>query len=220
MSNELVRPPRLAVLLLRHLYPKDNRDVLIGDLLERFREGRSNRWFWRQAMVAITVGVWRSLRLLWPEISFAFAGTLVLQLEFWIMRMPSIERLWAQGMSLQWPLSAVYDFGFQAALGTIIVQPLLAILLLLAGRFSWYRVLRTCSICWLLLMASNLAVFLWGMNSPVSAYRRPPATFGDFLMGVFQPRHPFFMLIPFLTLLISTLLGLFASGSIETRRKR
>ena len=82
MSNELVRPPRLAVLLLRHLYPKDNRDVLIGDLLERFREGRSNRWFWRQAMVAITVGVWRSLRLLWPEISFAFAGTLVLQLEF------------------------------------------------------------------------------------------------------------------------------------------
>jgi hypothetical protein len=207
MSNEPTQPPQLAVFLLRHLHPKDNREVLIGDLVESFREGRSERWFWGQVLVALTVGISRALPLLWPEISFAFAGTLVIQLESWIMRMPLIERLWAQGISLRSPLPTIYDFGFQAALGAIMLQPLLAVVLLLARRFSWYSVLRTFSICFLLLMASDVVVILWGMNSHVSAYRPPPATLRDFVMRVLHSQHPFLMLIPFFALLISALVG-------------
>ena len=93
MSNERSQPPTLAILVLRHLCPKDNREVLIGDLLETFREGRSDRWFWRQVLVALLAGVSKGLRLHWPRICFAVAGTLVIVLEPWIMRMHAIERL-------------------------------------------------------------------------------------------------------------------------------
>jgi len=70
MSNERSQPPTLAVFLLRHLGPKDNREVLIGDLLESFREGRSNGWFWRQVLIALLAGVSKGLRLHWPQICF------------------------------------------------------------------------------------------------------------------------------------------------------
>ena len=68
MSNERSQPPTLAVFLLRHLCPKDNQEALIGDLLESFREGRSDGWFWRQVLIALLAGVSKGLRLHWPQI--------------------------------------------------------------------------------------------------------------------------------------------------------
>lgn len=49
-------PPRAATWMLEHLTPADRDDALAGDLLEDFRAGRSNGWYWRQTIAACTVG--------------------------------------------------------------------------------------------------------------------------------------------------------------------
>ena len=41
MKTEQSHPPALAIWFLRHICPKRNREAITGDLLERFREGRS-----------------------------------------------------------------------------------------------------------------------------------------------------------------------------------
>jgi hypothetical protein len=78
---------------LRRLCPKDRQEALTGDLFERFDEGQSDGWFWRQVLIAILVGVSSGLRLHWPQIAFAIAGTPLLWFESKIMRMPTIEGL-------------------------------------------------------------------------------------------------------------------------------
>lgn len=187
MNSERSQPPHLAFFLLRHLCPKENREVLIGDLLESFREGQSDGWFWRQVLIAILAGASKRLRLHWPQVCFAVAGTLVIQRESWIFRMPTIERLWERGISLQWPLSTAYDLGFTAVLATLMLLPLLAILLLLGQTFSWHSLLRTLSITFPLLVASNVVgLFLWG----------PQQTF-----------RALSILIPFFMLLVSASVG-------------
>ncbi|MGC1294520.1 MAG: hypothetical protein WA869_05720 [Alloacidobacterium sp.] len=45
-------PPPLATWVLEHLAPGDRNEALAGDLLEDFRAGRSNRWYWRQVFAA------------------------------------------------------------------------------------------------------------------------------------------------------------------------
>jgi len=47
------QPPRTAGWLLRHFGSSPNNEALIGDLDERYRQGRSNLWYWRQALLAI-----------------------------------------------------------------------------------------------------------------------------------------------------------------------
>jgi hypothetical protein len=48
-------PPRAAMWMLRHLIPGEHNDALAGDLLEEFRAGRSDAWYWRQALGAILI---------------------------------------------------------------------------------------------------------------------------------------------------------------------
>jgi hypothetical protein len=213
MSNERSQPPAFAVFLLRHLCPKDNREVLIGDLLESFREGRSDGWFWRQVLIALLAGVSKGLRLHWPQICFAVVGSLVIVLESWIMRMPAIERLRVRGFSLQWPLSTAYDFGFRAALAALMLQPLLAVLLLLGRVFRWASLLRTFSISFLLVGASLVALAL--VPAPTAGYKPPPRTFGALLMDLIQLHWFLLMLVPFFILLISAWVGCAPSGRLR-----
>jgi len=52
-------PPPLAKWMLRHLTAGDRDEALDGDLLEAFRLGRSNVWYWRQIIAACVIS-WRS----------------------------------------------------------------------------------------------------------------------------------------------------------------
>jgi hypothetical protein len=47
------RPPGLAAWLLRRFRPDQAGDIIAGDLLEHFQQGRSRLWYWREALVAI-----------------------------------------------------------------------------------------------------------------------------------------------------------------------
>jgi hypothetical protein len=46
-------PPTLATWLMTRFAAGENRESLIGDLIEQHRRGRSSAWYWRQAISAI-----------------------------------------------------------------------------------------------------------------------------------------------------------------------
>lgn len=54
-------PPLFALWILEHLSPAERDEALAGDLLEEFQSGRSNGWFWRQALMAWAGAWWRYL---------------------------------------------------------------------------------------------------------------------------------------------------------------
>jgi hypothetical protein len=53
-------PPRLASALMRWMGPRD--EALIGDLLEAYQDGKTDRWYWRQVFAAIAFGAVDSVR--------------------------------------------------------------------------------------------------------------------------------------------------------------
>jgi hypothetical protein len=55
-------PPRIAVWLLTRLTPAEHRDSIVGDLVERFSEGESRRWFWKQTAHALATALFNGLR--------------------------------------------------------------------------------------------------------------------------------------------------------------
>jgi hypothetical protein len=55
-------PPRLTTWLLQRLAPRQKRESLIGDLVERYRHGRSAGWYRRQAFMVILVGAGTDIR--------------------------------------------------------------------------------------------------------------------------------------------------------------
>ncbi|HLH52932.1 MAG TPA: hypothetical protein VKY92_04880 [Verrucomicrobiae bacterium] len=57
----MTRPPRLAKWLLTHFGCSPNNDAVIGDLDERYRQGRSNTWYWRQVLLAIITGAFQEI---------------------------------------------------------------------------------------------------------------------------------------------------------------
>jgi len=55
------RPPKVAKWLLGHFGSSPNNDSVIGDLDERYRAGRSEAWYWRQALWTILVSFVRAV---------------------------------------------------------------------------------------------------------------------------------------------------------------
>ena len=52
----VTEPPRLATWLLKRAGRHPNSESLAGDLIERYQNGRSAAWYWRQVLVAIGLG--------------------------------------------------------------------------------------------------------------------------------------------------------------------
>lgn len=165
MKSERIQPPPLATWLIRHLGHEDTRDVPTGDLFERFSEGESGRWFWRQVLVAITLAALKGLRADRLRICFSASGAvLLLLISDKIMRLPAIERLWVLGIGLPWPISSAYDFGFRRVVAALIVQPLLAAALLIDHAFSWSRILKAFGISFGLPVAMSLSGTLFAFR--------------------------------------------------------
>jgi hypothetical protein len=70
-------PPSLATWMLEHLTPADRDEALGGDLLEEFRRGRSEGWYWWQVLSACGVGWLRSLRVRGSLLVFALLWSML-----------------------------------------------------------------------------------------------------------------------------------------------
>src|SRR5215471_8440611 len=53
------KPPRIASWLLKRFGPSEQNQVLVGDLAEHYRSGRSRWWYWREVMIVLSVGTLR-----------------------------------------------------------------------------------------------------------------------------------------------------------------
>src|ERR1700719_851213 len=56
------QPPRIATWLLRHFGSSPNNDVVIGDLNERYQQGTSRMWYWRQVLLAVAITWYAGIR--------------------------------------------------------------------------------------------------------------------------------------------------------------
>src|SRR5262249_41854842 len=55
-SDQVRNPPRLAEWLLRRLLPSDRQHAIRGDLLEEYRRGAPDLWYWRETFSLIPRG--------------------------------------------------------------------------------------------------------------------------------------------------------------------
>ena len=55
-------PPGMATWLLKHLGCAADNDAVMGDLAERYSNGKSGVWYWRQVVVAIVESAFNDIR--------------------------------------------------------------------------------------------------------------------------------------------------------------
>jgi hypothetical protein len=84
--------------MLRHLSAGDRDEALDGDLLEVFRLGRSNAWYWRQVAAACAVSWCDGVTARWPALAFALLWSMLApvwdQIVDKIEALPVFDRIW------------------------------------------------------------------------------------------------------------------------------
>jgi hypothetical protein len=143
MTDGKSNPPGRAIWFLQHMCPGDN-EPLTGDLIEKFREGRTHGWFWRQVLIAFAVSVLVAIRRPWPYLCYAIVGTAVPGFFRAADRVPVLSHVLFQWSTLSW------RYGGQRFAGEIFAQfsvlqalPLFALALAINRQFRWPIVFRT-----------------------------------------------------------------------------
>jgi hypothetical protein len=67
-------PPAFATWLLAHFASDYQRDSLVGDLIEQYRQGKSRFWYWKQVVAALVVA---SAKVLRPTLAVSAARILL-----------------------------------------------------------------------------------------------------------------------------------------------
>ncbi len=192
MIGNKSNPPRLALWLLRC---GGDSDALTGDLIEKFHEGRTRRWFWKQVLVAFALSILAKIRQHWPQFSYAIAGT----------EMPRfLGRTVHEAVAvIHWhayPWSILLLEWRDSAILALAALPVLATALLISGTFRWLSILRTGMITWALIGLGHFMpdMFPWLLR-PVEG------SHGYLKESIFPP--VFLMLVFFCTFLASAWLG-------------
>ncbi len=168
MSGTKSDPPKQAIWFLQHACPGDNQ-ALTGDLIERFGEGQTRAWFWRQVLIAFATSVLSAMRRRWPYFCYAISGTAI-PLFLWktVDGVPSALHWWA----LPWPLSQFAFEWTRGALLALAALPVLAAGLVITSAFRWISLLRTAVINLALL---TLGHYLLGFLASLPWLARPVA---------------------------------------------
>jgi hypothetical protein len=58
----MTQPPRIAMWMLKHFGSGPDNDTLLGDLAEQYQRNGSAMWYWRQALTAIPVSLFKEIR--------------------------------------------------------------------------------------------------------------------------------------------------------------
>lgn len=162
-----MQPPHMAAWLLRFVAPKQDCGALAGDILERFHEGQTGAWFWRQVLIACTVRAGTALVRMWPQVAYAAAGT---ALQIFVLNsvsrfdMAGILRWWI----LPWPLSQLVFECTGIAVLALTTLPVLGAGLAINREFSWASLLRSGGINLVFLFLGRL-----GLNALLPFFIRP-----------------------------------------------
>lgn len=141
MTSRERNVPRLALWLLRHTRAGKYEEALAGDLVERFREGQTGGWLWRQVFIVCALGILGAIRRRWAFFFYAGFGTVAMCLR--PMYEPARISVWLHWSDLPWPLS---QFVFELSapvLVTLAAMFVLAAGLLVDHSFRWAYLLRT-----------------------------------------------------------------------------
>lgn len=137
MSGRKSDPPKAAIWFLQNAC---GNAALAGDLIERFREGQTRGWFWRQVLIAFAFAAPGQIRKHWPYFSYAVAGTAI-PLFLWktVDGLPAALHWW----TLPWPLSQLAFEWIRGAVLALAALPVLAAGLLINQQFRWVSLVRT-----------------------------------------------------------------------------
>jgi hypothetical protein len=140
------RPPALATWLLEHLMIGPNRDAVVGDLVEQFSRRPSAAWYWRQALAAVTLGLWRERYILWMAAVCTMVWTAALA------QLPFRWRIWrfTEGAGifftaypwLPWPMSDPNRIAFHSATYALPVLAVLCLYLAITKDFRLRKLTR------------------------------------------------------------------------------
>jgi hypothetical protein len=122
-------PPANGVRLLKRLVPEEDHDVLLGDLDEERRHGRSLGWYWFQVAAAVVASTWNDIR----KHKLAALGASGLALAYLLIMSPALARGYVGLLnSSPWRVKAsvaaviavykVIDLTISALLGWLIVR--------------------------------------------------------------------------------------------------
>jgi hypothetical protein len=113
--------------LLKRLVPGEDHDVLLGDLDEEYRHGRSRMWYWLQIVAAVATSSWKDIR----RHKLAALGAAASALGYLLFVSPALARGYAALLN-SWhvkvsvaPVIAVYkamDLTISVVLGWLIVR--------------------------------------------------------------------------------------------------
>jgi hypothetical protein len=143
MSGKKSSPPRLAIWWLQHACPgSGDNDALTGDLVERFREGQTRGWFWRQVLIAFAVGVRAAMLRHWPYFGYAIAGTVTVSLLWDAAALRAVPG-WLHWQYLPWPWSQLAFELSRTALLALASLSVLAAGLAIERSFRWIGLLRS-----------------------------------------------------------------------------
>ncbi|MFC5863507.1 hypothetical protein ACFPT7_14470 [Acidicapsa dinghuensis] len=159
MTSKKSNPPEFALWWLRHMCPGQHNEVLTGDLIERFREGATRGWFWKQTLIASITGAASELRRRWAFFCYAIIGSAAMCL---MPRYAPIKMsIWLHWSELPWPLSQFVFEGAAPVVVTLVALSVLAAGLLIEHSFRWTYIFRTWIINIALLTVSHYSIDLF-----------------------------------------------------------
>ena len=166
MNQPKPEPPSSALWLLHRFLPTERREALLGDLLEKFHQGRSSCWLWREVLIAVALSFGTTLRMHRAEVAFTILGT-TLHAMWWTSRWwrmawqsPMMQSLYAWGLGWPFPLSSAYDILFHSIVRLVLLLPLVAVFSSSQGGWRGARVLRAIGIGLALLTPGEVLVLL------------------------------------------------------------
>ncbi len=201
-------PPSVATWMLEHLVPGPRNDALAGDLLEEFRQGRVNGWYWRQVMAVIVIGFSRELRNHATVMLFAAAWSMLAPA--WLLIISNFEmhfNLDERLARMDWPWPIVCDVGLLLAANVLFIWA--GIVLYLIPRLHAEGILRFRLLAKGLLASLPVLLALWAtlvvlpkifLEQSIDRPAFIPATTGQFehpspnssaqMKGLAVERHP------------------------------
>jgi hypothetical protein len=162
MTGQRPEPPALAIRLLHFCVPSHRREALLGDLIEKFDQRGSSRWFWREVFIASLLSISASMRPQPGEILLAVIGTTLVQLwwrtSWWriIWQSSTVQSLCGWGVGWPFPLSVIYDLSFRGAIFTAEVLVLLAVFWSAKNAWRWASIRNAILTSFLILTVAQL----------------------------------------------------------------